>query len=327
MRDMPHAFLLAVALLLQPDPQADAPPAEREAGAVRVVSWNVENFSQNFTAYALEKKYGQNDAIPDDLKEFISYERRADNEENYEVAEVIKALAPDILCVQESATLRDLAYFNENWLGEYFGTIQQLPTNSDREQNLTIMLRPGFEVVKMETLYETPDTNDFNDRGDRLFARGAGFVLVKGPDGEQFWVGNTHQKSKGGNSVTTTRWRNLEATTTRDKAIELSESAPVLLVGDMNDDLGVGEFEAEAGGDVIANLSMGMTLLTRELAEAGVDSFKGYGSTRYAGLIDHAVASENMTPFVKDVSVFTGSLTASASDHYPLIVELVFNAQ
>ncbi|MEM6313631.1 MAG: endonuclease/exonuclease/phosphatase family protein [Planctomycetota bacterium] len=310
--------LIALALLLQPT------TAPAETTDVRVVSYNIENFAQNFTAYALDKKYRQNDAVPEDLKNFIRYERRADREENYEVAEVIKAMKPDILAVQESAKLEDLAYFNEEFLDNYFGTIQQMPTNTTRDQHLTIMLRPGFEVVDIVTLYEVPDVNDYNDRGDRLFARGAGFVLIKTPEGRQFWVGNTHQKSKGGNSVRTTRWRNLEATTTRDKAIELAASAPVLLVGDMNDTLGVGEFEAEGGGDVMTNLSAGLTLLTRKLSDEGVETFKGYGGSRYGGFIDHALATENMLPFVKHVEVFTGSLTDTASDHLPVVVDLAF---
>ncbi|MEM8874030.1 MAG: endonuclease/exonuclease/phosphatase family protein [Planctomycetota bacterium] len=316
-----HTALLALTLLQPTTAPADVAV---EADTIRVVSYNIENFTQNFTAYALDRKYRQNEAVPEDIRDFIRYERRADREENWEVAETIKAMQPDILAVQESASLENLAYFNESFLDNYFGTIQNLPTNTTREQHLTIMLRPGFEIVETVTLYEVPDVNDYNDRGDRLFARGAGFVLIKTPDGDQFWVGNTHQKSKGGNSVRTTRWRNLEATTTRDKAIELSEQHPVLLVGDMNDTLGIDEHEDEGGGDVMTNMSQGLILLTRELSDDGVETFKGYGGARYGGFIDHALATDNMLPFVVDVSVFTGGMTDSASDHLPVVVDVKF---
>ena len=313
-------LLLALALTQTTQP---AQPADPD---LRVVSYNIENFRQNFEAYKLQREF--KGELPEKIKDLLSRERREDYEENYEVAEVIKALAPDVLAIQESAAAEDLEYFNEEFLDGYFETVVQLPSNTTREQHLTLMLRPGYEVLETVTLADVEDVDDLNDREDsdgKLFARGAGFVKLRTPGGDVLWLANTHQKSKGGNNALVTQWRNREASLTRDKALELDaqeDTLGVLIVGDLNDQLGVQEFELEGGGDVIENMSRGLDLLTRELSEAGATSFKGYGTSRYPGMIDHALATPRLTPLVADVALFDGSLTASASDHYPLVIDL-----
>ena len=290
---------------------------------VRVVSYNVENFRENFTAFQLQKKYRDAD-LPEDVIDLIDRERREDREENLEVAAVILELRPDVLALQESAGKRDLEYFNKEFLGGHFGTIVELPTNTDRDQHLCVMLRPGFEVVRQVSLAEMPDADDLNERGDRLFARGPGFLLIETPGGERFWLGNTHQKSKGGNSALVTRWRNAEARATRDEMLELADGREkdVLLVGDMNDDLGLGEYEAEGGGDVMANFTDGVALLTRPLIDAGAVSYVGYGGSDRTSMIDHAVATKTLAGQVDSVELHAGPMTAVASDHLPLIVDL-----
>jgi endonuclease/exonuclease/phosphatase family metal-dependent hydrolase len=319
---MTCALLLAVALLVaQP-----AEPAQTDDGSVRVVSYNIENFRENFNAFQLEKKY-RGTGQPDDIWELIRRERREDREENLEVARVILAMQPDVLALQESAGERDLAYFNKTFLDGYFETIVELPTNTDREQHLTVLLRPGFEVVRQESIADTPDVDDVNDRTDKLFARGPGFLLIRTPGGEEFWLGNTHQKSKGGNSEAVTRWRNAEAKTTVEAMLRLAEQDPdVLMVGDMNDELGVGEFETEAGGgDAMRHFDEGVVLLTKPLIAEGGVTYKGYGGTGRASLIDHASATQALAERVTNVEIFVSPMTEVASDHLPVIVDFTLS--
>jgi endonuclease/exonuclease/phosphatase family metal-dependent hydrolase len=98
-----------------------------------------------------------------------------------------------------------------------------------------------------------------------------------------------------------------------------------MLLGDMNDEWGLQEFEQEAGGDVIAALvgpeSDGLVLATKPLADAGKISYGGYGNPRFRSFIDHIVLSPAMKDQVQDVNVFTDGLARAASDHYPVYIK------
>ena len=235
-----------------------------------------------------------------------------------------------MLVIQEGCSESNLKYFNKRWLNNAYEAAIVFPTNTDREQNLCLMLKPGFRILaRKDKYYEEKDTAQ-NDRGDRLFARGPAFVLIETPSGYRFWVGVTHQKSKSGNSVEVTAWRNREAVRTHQIMKELQKAGPedVILLGDMNDDLGEDEFEKnpKSGGDVIPKLvgppADGFVLVTEELAKKGEISFGGYWNTKYRSLIDHAVITPSMKDQIESVSIFRGSLAAAASDHFPLVVKI-----
>jgi endonuclease/exonuclease/phosphatase family metal-dependent hydrolase len=172
-----------------------------------------------------------------------------------------------------------------------------------------------------------PDTVP-NDRGDRLFARGPAFCLVETPAGNKLWIGTTHQKSKSGNSVEVTKWRNREAARTREIILELEKQDPhpVMLLGDYNDELGIQEYELEGGGDVIANMlgdpADGLHLATRRLALDGAISFGGYWFSNHRSLIDHVIVTRELKDKVRDVYVYQAGLARVASDHYPVVVLL-----
>jgi endonuclease/exonuclease/phosphatase family metal-dependent hydrolase len=200
-----------------------------------------------------------------------------------------------------------------------------------------------------------------NGRGDRLFARGPAFVLVETPGGYRFWVGVTHQKSKligfgaeqeaevrranagqpkavmaekikaakDAAGKATAEWRNREARRTHAIVKELAaggESDDVLLLGDMNDDLGMDEYEQLAGADAINLLvgpeADGFVLVTKPLADEKEISFGGYFRPDYRSLIDHAVATPGMKDQIADVRVYRGGLARVASDHYPVVVKV-----
>lgn len=314
------APLLALLLLLVAAPRAGAQ-------TVRVASYNIENFRYNFMAFHLLRDKSLEGAPPA-LRDLVERERREDDEENWEVASTLRdpSVDADILLLQESAGLEDLQFFNRQWLGEMYATIVVFKTNTGRDQHLAAMLKPGFKLIRVVETLEEPDSVP-NDRDGRLFARGPAFMLVETPAGQRLWVGTTHQKSKGGNSVEATAWRNREAIRTRQIMERLCEEGPgdLILAGDMNDELGLQEFEAEGGGDTIANLvgdDGAFVLATRDLHDRGVFTFGGYSRSRFRTLIDHAVVSRGLADAVRDVRVVNSGLAPVASDHYPLVIEL-----
>src|SRR4051812_18775050 len=250
-----------------------AAPSLARAEDIKIATWNIGNFHQHFapTSQPIQDR---------DLARWV---REHGEKDNWVAAQVIKdpAFNPDVLVIEECCEQDELDRFNKNkeWgLGGAYETVIVFPTNSERHQQLGLMLKPGFKVVeRRDQYYLEKDPGGGNERGDRLFARGPAFCLVQSPGGYQFWVGVTHQKSKSGNSVDVTKWRIRECARTHQILKELEHSGKgngdVLFMGDMNDELGYQEFEQEAGGDAIAALvgpkEDGLVLETKPLIDAG----------------------------------------------------------
>jgi endonuclease/exonuclease/phosphatase family metal-dependent hydrolase len=299
------------------------------AGAenIRVATWNIENFHEHFLGHRLTTRPVMENPPPE-IAALIENERRQNNEDNWEVAQVIldEAFRPDVLVVQESCRQSDLEFFNRRWLNGYFETVVVFPSNTEREQHLSILLRPGFKIVDRKDQYHLePDTVP-NAYGDKLFARGPAFVLVESPGGYRFWVGTNHMKSKRDNTVENTAWRNREAKRTHEIIRELQQAGPddVVFLGDMNDEPGLQQFEQEGGGDTIANLlgdpARGFILVTKPLVDAGKISFGGYWQEDYRSFIDHIIATPSVKDQVVDVKVIDSPLAKVASDHYPVMM-------
>ena len=297
------------------------------AESITVATYNVENFRTHFSARVLatQPSVKQNP----ELKDFVDQLRRENEEDNWEVSLVLTdpAFNPDVVVLQECANQSDLEYFNRRWLAGMYQTVIQFPSNTTRDQHLAIMLKPGFKVVEQRTDYHKIPDSVPNDRGNFLFARGPSFVLIETPAGFKMWVGTTHQKSKGGNSVEVTEWRNREAVATHKIMRELKTTGhPVLLLGDFNDEIGIQEFEQEGGGDVVANLvgpdEAGFLLLTEPLSRAGKISFGGYAREDYRSFIDHIVATSDLKNRIEKVDVYQDGVARVASDHYPVYVRL-----
>jgi endonuclease/exonuclease/phosphatase family metal-dependent hydrolase len=297
-----------------------------------VATYNIEHFEGLFEAYRLSKLPGVKDDPNPVLKEMVEEERRQNTEDQWEVATVIRdaSFDPDVLVIQEGCTQSNLRYFNKQWLDGKYEAAVVFPTNTDRNQHLGVMLKPGFKILARRDRYHQEKDVVPNDRGNLLFARGPAFVLIETPSGYRCWVGVTHQKSKSGNSVEVTAWRNREAKRTHEIMRELARSGPedVILLGDMNDEIGEDEFEKDpkSGGDTIATLvgprEHGFVLVTEQLARSGEISFGGYQNSKYRGFIDHAVTTPGMKDQIEGVSVFKGGLAPAASDHYPVIVKI-----
>lgn len=334
--------LLSLALALQSaapveqQPSAEsAPPATTQPAAptsqpdtIRLATWNIENWRDHFESLRLQGTPRPENEEHDQLR-FI--ERFQNEEDNWEIAQVIAdpAFSPDVLVFQEGPSQAELDAFRDQWLGDQYETAIVFPGNSGRGQTLGILVKPGFQVIeRADGFYERGDPDDLNPRSDHLFARGPAFVLIESPAGYRFWVGTTHQKSKSGNSVEATRWRNAEAAATRQIMKQLRDRGPedVFLLGDMNDEVGIQEFETEGGGDVIATLvgpaEEGLVLATKDLAEQGAITYTGYWRPRYRSFIDHVVITRQAADQLAAVGIFDTPWARVASDHLPVYIDV-----
>lgn len=310
------------------------------AEQIRIATYNIENWRFRFDVREL-LEWAKTQPQSEQLNQLIRSERNQDDEDNWEIAETIRSpgVNADILVFQEGCNQEDLEYFNKRWLNGMYATVRVFKTNTGRGQNTGILLKPGFELLEVREDYHLEKdsvSKDWMKSGDdaeesvvrenRLFARGPAFAKIKSPNGYVFWVGTNHQKSKSGNNVQVAAWRLREAKRTQQIITELArDGTDVVFGGDMNDELGIQEFETEAGGDAIAALagSPSQTILaTRVLAEKGEISFGGYWRDRYRSLIDHFVVSASLKDRIVDVHVYRDGLAPAASDHYPVVLTI-----
>ncbi|HQY88152.1 MAG TPA: hypothetical protein PK402_05810 [Tepidisphaeraceae bacterium] len=305
---------------------------------VRIVSYNIENWRENFQAAKLKKMAATQPSWPQEFLDLIQRELKEDDIENWEVARTVlhPEVNADILLIQEGCNQTDLNQFNLRFLQSSYDYVHTFPTNTGRDQHVGIMVKKGFKVLEVrEDYYNLPKPEGVVTRGDKLFARGPGFVLIETPSGHKFWVGTNHQKSKalseGETDIEVAQWRLAEAKMTNQIINELKKEGPaeVYFAGDMNDELGLQKFEEEAGGSAIEAIGgqgeNALTILTQKLSDEGVISFTGYRSSRYRSMIDHAFATPEGLKHVEKVFVFDGDLAEVASDHLPVVVQLKFD--
>jgi hypothetical protein len=327
------------------------------AEEITIATYNIENFPDRFLGFHMDKKFPR-DGREKDVDALIRAVSSSNREDQWEISQVIldKNFAPDVVAIEECCEQSDLEYFNRKWLGETYGTIIVFPGNAEPTHVIrnAMMLKKGFKVIeRKDEYYKEPDTAGGNERGAKLFARGPAFLLVQSPGGYKFWVGVTHQKSKnvtGGQRIPAdadidfekfewdaetsakkiegTKWRNREAKRTHEIMQELRKQGPndVMILGDMNDALGVNRFDSEGGGDTIAILTGppedGFVLATRSLADSGEFSFAGYNKKNGRHLIDHIVTTPEMKDQIREVKVFRNDFTSVASDHLPVMVKI-----
>jgi hypothetical protein len=345
---MRSVTLLTIVLLVV----ACASQRAARAEEIKVATYNVEVWSDSFKAHQASTQPVARDPAGAELLRILA---RENNEDNWEVAQMIldKNFDPDILVIQEGPDQSDLRYFNRRWMNEAYETAQTLPSNTDRHQNLCVFMKKGFKILARKDQYHNePDPSGANARGARLFARGPVFLLVQTPAGKKFWLGTTHQKSKnpGTTMMTTqpggqrpnenspevfakrledTKWRNREAARTHQIIKEIEKSGPsdVILMGDMNDAVGMDDTEQQAGADAIATLvgppADGLVLATQPLVDAKKISFHNYDDTRHRELIDHIIVTQSMKNQIREVKVVDDvPLAKVASDHYPVMIRI-----
>jgi len=290
------------------------------AETITVASYNIQLFHKHFVPSTQPIRDPE---LSQDLRHLY-------DKENWVVAQTIlnSEFNPDIIVIEECCGQEELEKFNDRWLNKAFETVKVFPTNTDHDQHLAMMLKPGFKVVEQKSdYYKEPDSVG-NERGARLFARGPSFCLIESPSGYRFWVGVTHQKSKRQENAEQAKWRLREAMRTHEIMKELQKQGPtdVMLLGDMNDEYGYNEFELEAGGDSISTLIGAKDdeffLATKPLADAGSASFGGFWRTDHRTLIDHIIMTPSLKDQVLEVQVFQKGYAPVASDHYPVYVKI-----
>lgn len=309
------------------------------AEQIRIATYNIENWQTRFDTRAL-LDWAKTQPKSEQLDLLIRTERNQDDEDNWEISETIKKTDADILLFQEGCKQADLDYFNKRWLGGMYAIAKVFPSNTNRDQHIGIMLKEGFEIVETKDAYHKEiDTvaKDWLKNGDaeeegplvkenRLFARGPAFVKVKSPGGYTFWVGTNHQKSKSGNNADVAAWRLREAKRTHEIIRELAkDGSDVVFGGDMNDEVGIQQFEQEAGGDAISAIvgnDQFVVLATQPLVDKNTITYGGYMRDQYRSLIDHIFVSASLKDRVASVSVVQDGLAPAASDHYPVVVTI-----
>src|SRR5687767_1120287 len=163
--------------------------AQLQAETIRITTYNVEHFNNNFMASRLTAEKFQAKADTDEEKEYFKsvqeYVKKKNDEDNWEVAQTIldPKVNPDIIVLQECCNEKDLNYFNDRWLKKAYATVIVFPNNSgeDRVQNVAMMLKPGFKVLEKKDQYYLEKDPVANERSDRLFARGPAFVKIQAP--------------------------------------------------------------------------------------------------------------------------------------------------
>ena len=149
------------------------------ADTISIGAYNVEHFAESFAGFhnaaTTRKAASQPSATqPSEmLNQMIDEEKRQNDEDHWEVARVIldPNFNPDILLIEEGSAQSDLDFFNKRWLNENYATCIQFESNTDRDQHLNMLIKPGFRVVERRDKYYLEPDKTGNERGQRLFAR------------------------------------------------------------------------------------------------------------------------------------------------------------
>src|SRR5688572_26706799 len=126
--------------------------AFRAAGGedIKVATYNIEQWQTNFQAFHIRQETRDaKEPVTELLSEMIAAEQTQNDEDNWEVAQVIlhPDFNPDVLVIEEGCAQSDLSYFNKRWLNNAYDTVVQFPSNTDRDQHLCILLKSGFKIL------------------------------------------------------------------------------------------------------------------------------------------------------------------------------------
>src|ERR1700733_8648195 len=121
---------------------------------ITVGTYNIDMFHDHFLAHKIATSRPSWMSTPDG-KEIMDDERHNNDVENWEVASVIldPNFSPDVLMIQEGCGQSDLDFFDHHWLHDAYETATVFPTNTERDQNLCMLAKPGFKVLETRDDY------------------------------------------------------------------------------------------------------------------------------------------------------------------------------
>ena len=303
-----------------------AEPNPKPVGAVRLVTYNIENLFDDLDDPSLSGR----DEDLDDLKPF--HQRAA-------VAEAIRQIDPDILCMQEIESLEALEWFRDEFLADmgYDHIVSLDAGNSRGIENAVLSRYPLSEGAVWvgaalggvhPALYG--DKPNFEAGKPLVFRRSPLQVDVEMPgvDGQEPWVMSLfveHHKSGRYNSY----WREAEAKKIVQLAKEITDDHPdraVVVLGDFNaqvSDESVKIYLRNGFHDLFADRDgEGAAVKTHE-SNRRIDLILANDAAMAHLLVDQAfvfgTAARPAEIDWRDLDTFMGY----AADHYPVVVDIV----
>ncbi len=303
---------------------ADAPA--KPAGAVRLVAYNIENLFDDVDDPTLS---GRNEDI-DDTKPL--HQRAA-------VAEAIRLVDADILCMQEIESLEALEWFRDEFLSDmgYDYIVSIDAGNSRGIENAVLSRYPLSEgKVWVGKLLGGVHPDLYGDKpnfhaGEKIAFRRSPLqvdVEMPGVEGQDPWTLSLfveHHKSGRYNSY----WREAEARMIVQLAEEITDAHPdraVIVLGDFNAqpaDESVQIYLRNGFHDVFANREdEGAAIVTHESGRR-IDLILANDAAMSHLLVDQAFVfgTAARPPEInwRDLDTFMGY----AADHYPVVVDVV----
>ncbi|MCA9304654.1 MAG: endonuclease/exonuclease/phosphatase family protein [Phycisphaerales bacterium] len=303
-----------------------AQASPKPAGAVRLVTYNIENLFDDVDDPTLSGK----DEDIDDLKPF--HQRAA-------VAEAIHTIDPDILCMQEVESLEALEWFRDEFLSDmgYKYIVSLDAGNSRGIENAVLSRYPLSEGTVWvgaalggvhPALYG--DKPNYEAGKPLVFRRSPLLVDVTLPsvEGRDDWTLSLfveHHKSGRYNSY----WREAEARKIVSLAKEVTDAHPgraVVVLGDFNAqsaDESVQIYLENGFHDLFADREdEGPAIMTHE-SNRRIDLMLANDAAMAHLLVDQAfvfgTAARPAEIDWRDLDTFMGY----ASDHYPVVVDVV----
>lgn len=273
-------------------PPMAAPRVAPQAEGVRVMSWNLENF---FDVY--------DDPYSDDQRTNPSY---VGAQRKQRMSDVIHALNPDVLCVQEVENRAVLEQFNRDYLGALGYEVVLFEGNDGRGIDVGVLTR---EPVGAVTSYRHLTFQDAEGR-DQQFRRDLLRVSIGGKLQADVYV--VHFKSQHGGE-------NADIIRTSE-----ARAAAAIIAEEMAQDSGYRAFLCGDLNEVVEEQTL------KELLAIGlVDSCAGtekvtYNQKPYLTRIDFllatpALAEEMLSSDIVDS--MEGIDLRCCSDHYPVVAE------
>lgn len=223
----------------------------------------------------------------------VTYNVRSLRDDRRAVVAVLRACAPDVVCVQEAPRFAGRR-LQAAWLARASGL--RVVAAGRRAGGLLVLARPALEVVHRRALRL--------ERAPRLHQRGLAVAALRTPVGP-VTVASMHLDLHGG-------WRRRHVA---EILAELGDGAPAVLAGDVNEEPSGPAWRQLAG------------VLQDAGAVAPVGAQRTFPASAPARRIDAVFADRRLRVLACGVPDLPAELLAAASDHLPLLALLAAPAE